>query len=117
MAKFIATSNFANNMGLELESPIHPGHVHKGAFFSVGDKTPLDKLVGRDLRLVAELNRVGRIADANNAEHVQKIQAEVKAETESFRLQKEQEESTRVNNADLIRQFIAAFKVAAPARA
>ena len=82
--KLVATSNFRAPTGVEImfekNSP-HPLHVGKGARFSIGGDTPLEKLPHKEQRIIAELNRSGRIVNAENVDAVAAIDAELAAET------------------------------------
>ena len=83
----VATSNFRNNVQdtLMVEDALHETFVHKGARLSLGGNLPFEKLSAADKRIIAELNRAGRIVDVSQTEQVKAIDAEVAAERKSTR--------------------------------
>lgn len=80
--KLVATAAFRNTAPdkIIVAGAQHPGHVHKGARFTIGGDTPLDQLTPDDRRLVVLLNTAGRIVEESQVELVAKVDAEVKAE-------------------------------------
>ncbi len=81
--KLISTSSFRAPVGVEIvfeKKSVHPLHVGKGARFSIGGETPLEKLDVKTQRVIAELNISGRIVDASNTDAIALIDAELAAE-------------------------------------
>ena len=67
--KLVATSDFRNQAPekISVAGALHPLHIHKGARFSIGGDSPLEKLTPEEKRLVVELRRAHRRGVANGA--------------------------------------------------
>lgn len=78
--RLIAKRDFRNvGNAIEIENPIHPDHIHKGATFVVGqsDDTPYEKLSRQDKEFVALLNAADCLADGADPAIVAKVNAEL----------------------------------------
>lgn len=82
--QLIAIRNFRNpGRALEIEEPVAPDHVHKGAIFEIGGKAPFDKLNRTDKELVVQLNAAQCIADATDEKIVKAVRAELEEESKA----------------------------------
>lgn len=108
--KLIALKDFRNVPGLELEieDALHANHVHKGATFEIGKADALKDCSKSDQQTIAQLIVSGCVGDANDANVVKAVKAEVDADEK--REKAAAKANSAANDSALVQQLIAMLK-------
>jgi hypothetical protein len=113
--KFIATKDFRNVPGLELEidKALHPSHIHKGALFEIGKGAELKDCSKTDQQTIAQLIVAGCVGDATDEKIVKAVKADVALDEK--REKAAAAANSAANDSVLVQQLIAMLKSAKPA--
>jgi len=75
--KLIAKRSFKNpGRKIQLDKPLHPDHVHKGACFEIGGAVAFDALPDADRKMIALSNQADCLAEPTAA-NIARIEAEL----------------------------------------